>query len=118
MFLDAPHDAMGSPSRIYEIGDLFAKENIEIAYYAASFAYYRLSLMVSNNQIDRADGRLKWHVLTAMRYLALGELPLTATPSAIETACTKMLNAIWLPPKDSLKVASSAESVGQPRRFG
>lgn len=102
MFLDAPHDALGSPSRIYEISALFATRDIEIAYYTAAFAYYRLTLMLGNQQIPRTDGVLKWHALTAMRYQILGSLPLTAKPEAIRSACSRLLDRIWLSPKDSL----------------
>ena len=108
MFLDAPHDALGSPSRVYDLTELFAKDKIEIAYYTSAFAYYRLVLMAGNSQIARADGKLKWHALTAMRYLSLGRLPLAATPDAIETACKKLLDTIWQPPKDSLRAFSEA----------
>lgn len=108
MFLDAPHDALGSPSRIYDMPQLFARTGVEIAYYTAAFAFYRMILMLGNNQIARTDGRLKWHALTAMKYQALGGLPITADTAAVDKACTSLLNEIWLPPKDCLHRFSHA----------
>ena len=111
MFLDAPHDALGSPSRVYDLPDLFSKDGIEIAYYTAAFAYYRTVLMLGNNQISRKDGLLKWHTLTAMRYQVLGPLPLTASSDAIQEACNKLLAVIWQPPRDSLGAFQNAVSL-------
>lgn len=103
MFLDAPHDALGSPSRVYDLPELFARSGIEVAYYTAGFAFYRMVLMLGNNQIKRVDGGLKWHILTAMRYRMMGPIPLTADASAIERACNNLLKSIWLPPKECLE---------------
>ena len=117
MFLDAPHDALGSPSRIYDLPDLFSRSEIEIAYYTAAFSFYRMVLMLGNNQIKRVDGWLKWHVLTAMRYQVLGPIPLTADATAIDKACRGLLKSIWLPPKECLALFSDAVKLvkGVPR---
>jgi hypothetical protein len=108
MFLDAPHDALGSPRRVYELGGLYSKGAIGIAYYTAAFAYYRFVLMLGNRQLDRADGILKWHVLTALRYQTMGALPITAETRAIESACNVLLNQIWAPPKECLGLFQEA----------
>jgi hypothetical protein len=108
MFLDTPHDALGSPSRVYDLPQLFSRDGIEIAYYTAAFAYYRTVLMLGNNQISRKDGIMKWHALTAMRYQTLGALPLSAPADAIRTACDEVLALIWQPPKDSIAAFEGA----------
>lgn len=58
MFLDVPHDTLGSPGRIYDLPGLYSTSGQEIAYYTAAFCYYRLQLMLGNKQIDRSDGML------------------------------------------------------------
>lgn len=113
MFLDVPHDALGSPRRIYEQGGLFARSGIEIAYYTAAFVYYRMVLMLGNNQIPRVDGYLKWHALTALRYQMLGALPLDGSDVAVRQGCERILEHVWKAPKDSVEIYKNALRVAK-----
>jgi hypothetical protein len=113
MFLDAPHDALGSPSRLYDLKDLFTRSGIEIAYYTAAFAFYRIVLIFGNKMISRQDAILKWHALTALRYQILGRLPLTADAAAIQKACSQLLEVIWAPPERVRQNLSNGSRCGQ-----
>jgi hypothetical protein len=75
MFLDKPDLASRYPTRLTgELRDIvFKKENKEDIYYTAANALYRLNLHFSNNRIDTKYGKLKWHILMAVRYFLSAE---------------------------------------------
>ena len=74
MFLDKADIAGRYPNRL--TGDLrdsvFNKKYNEEVYYIAAYTLYRLKLLLGNKRIDPKYGKLRWHIIMAIKYLVCG----------------------------------------------
>ena len=74
MFLDKPDVASRYPNRL--TGELknvvFDRSYSEEIYHVAAYTLYRVKLLTSNGKIDPEDFKLRWHILTAIKYYILG----------------------------------------------
>lgn len=92
MFFDRPELASRYPNRLTgELQDtVFQRENIEDIYYTAAFASYRLRLHFSNKRIEPKFGKLKWHLLMAIKYPIAGEGPTATTSNKVKKLCSEI----------------------------
>ena len=92
MFLARPDLASRYPNRLTgEMRDMvFNPSYKEEIYYSSSYCLYRLLLLLSNNRIDRAYRRFRWHVLMAVRLFLEGESPALLNRGGIREACQNL----------------------------
>ena len=74
MFLDKPDIASRYPNRL--TGDLrssvFNKTYHEEIFHVAAYTLYRLKLLLGNGKIDAKFGKLRWHIIMAIKYYVCG----------------------------------------------
>jgi len=74
MFLDKPDIASRYPNRL--TGEMrsqvFNREYHEEVYHVAAYTLYRLKLLISNRKIDPRYGKLRWHIIMAIKYYVCG----------------------------------------------
>jgi hypothetical protein len=92
MFLDKPDIASRYPNRLTgEFRELvFQRRNFEETYHVAAYALYRIKLLFSNGKIDPKYGKLRWHIIMALKYYILGESLPQLTSMKIKSACEKI----------------------------
>lgn len=75
MFLDKPDIASRYPNRLTgELrGLVFQSSNVEDIYYTSAYSLYRLQLSLGNKRIDPKYGKLRWHILMAIKYYVCGD---------------------------------------------
>jgi hypothetical protein len=74
MFLDKPDIASRYPNRLTgELRDLIFNRNYsEEIYHVAAYTLYRVKLLLSNGKIDPKYGKLRWHIIMAIKYYVIG----------------------------------------------
>lgn len=74
MFLDKADVAGRYPNRLTgELRDMvFNKKHNEEVYYVAAYTLYRLKLLLGNKRIDPRYGKLRWHIIMAIKYFVCG----------------------------------------------
>lgn len=92
MFLDKPDVASRYPNRLTgELrADVFSADHQEEIYYVSAFSLYRLKLLLSNNKIDRRYGKVRWHVIMAIRYFICGESIPPLSSRKVDASCKKI----------------------------
>lgn len=95
MFLNRPELSYRYPKQMYEdLGEkIFAEDNKEIIFYAASLALYRVHLLVSNGTIPQNMRKYKWHLLALLRLIIAGKTMPTLNSRKIEPYCQKIIDA-------------------------
>ena len=95
MFLDIPHIAYMYPTQVLKqrAKNLFQEGQREHAYYTAALAMYRLELSFGNTYVESKYQPYKWHMLTLVKYLALGDTsPMNESPK-LDKSC-KVIEAL------------------------
>lgn len=96
MFLNRPELAFRYPKQMYEdLGELiFADTNKEIGFYCASYALYRIHILISNNVIPHNFRKFKWHLLPILRVVLAGtDMPGTSSRK-FEAYCQKVIDGL------------------------
>lgn len=92
MFLDRPDVASRYPNRL--TGELresvFNVNYSEEIYHVAAYTSYRIKLLLSNGKIDPRYGKLRWHILMAIKYLILGAKVSQLNSAKIVKECQKI----------------------------
>lgn len=74
MFLDKPDIASRYPNRL--TGEMkalvFDKSYYEEVYHVAAYTLYRVKLLLSNGKIEPKYGKLRWHIVMAIKYYVCG----------------------------------------------
>lgn len=96
MFLNRPELAFRYPKQMYEdLGELiFSDTNKEIGFYCASYALYRIHLLVSNNVIPHNFRRFKWHLLPLLRVILAGSEMPAPNSKKFESYCQKIIDGL------------------------
>lgn len=92
MFLDKPDIASRYPHRLTgEMRELVFKPGYkEEIFYVAAYTAYRFRMLYSNNKVDAKYGKLRWHVLMAIKYFLFGEnIPALNSPKILK-CCIKI----------------------------
>lgn len=92
MFLDKPDIASRYPNRLTgEFRELvFDRSYNEETYHVSAYALYRLKLLLSNGKIDPKYGKLRWHILMAIKYYVLGGAVPNLNSNKIKAACSEI----------------------------
>lgn len=92
MFLDKPDIASRYPNRLTgEMRDLvFSRDYSEEIYHVSAYALYRLKLLLSNKKMDPRYGKLRWHILMAIKYYVVGEDVPQLGSKKIASACSEI----------------------------
>jgi hypothetical protein len=92
MFLDKPDVASRYPNRL--TGELksvvFDRSYSEEIYHVAAYTLYRVKLLTSNGKIDPKYFKLRWHILTAIKYYILGGNTPQLNSGKIKNACSSI----------------------------
>jgi hypothetical protein len=92
MFLDKPDIASRYPNRLTgEFRELvFDRSNAEEPYHVSAYTLYRLKLLLGNNKIDPKYGKLRWHILMAIKYFVLGDQIPLLNSRKIKSSCDEI----------------------------
>jgi hypothetical protein len=92
MFLDKPDIASRYPNRLTgEFRELvFDRSYNEESYHVSAYTLYRLKLLLSNGKIDPKYGKLRWHILMAIKYYVLGPDIPNLSSNKIKSACAEI----------------------------
>jgi hypothetical protein len=92
MFFDRPDLASRYPNKLTsEMRDIvFRRSNFEEIYYTATFAYYRLGLLLGNQQLEAGFNKLRWHILMAIKYHLAEGASVAVTSKKIKGLCNKI----------------------------
>ncbi len=96
MFLDLPHMAARYPRRLLEqqAEEIFQESHLAEAYYAAAFTHYRMQSLFSNRVLPGNFYKYKWHLLTAVKYLIVGDTVPKVNSRKIREVAKKIVDAI------------------------
>ena len=74
MFLDKPEIASRYPNRLTAEmqKQVFDKSYNEEIFHVSAYTLYRLKLLIGNKRIDQRYGKLRWHILMAIKYWVCG----------------------------------------------
>ena len=114
MFFDKPHEAGRNPSKMIanDKRNLTNEENKEIAYYAATLALYRISILVRKGRILNSYAIYRWHILMIIKYiLCEGDLPVLTSKKKCESYCKKLIELLAKNDEECEKLFDSAVSV-------
>lgn len=105
MFLDKPDIASRYPIRLTgEMRSLvFNKCYHEESYHVAAYSLYRLKILLSNKRIDPKYGKLRWHIIMAIKYLVCGDKIPKLDSSKIKEFCKKIEQFISSGDEDTVK---------------
>ncbi|CAO4152619.1 AIPR protein [Methylorubrum extorquens] len=89
MFLDKPDIASRYPNRL--TGELraqvFNRSHNEEVFNISAYTLYRVKILISNGRIDAKFSKLRWHIITAIKYYVCGEaIPQLSSPK-IKSTC-------------------------------
>jgi hypothetical protein len=105
MFLDKPEIASRYPNRL--TGDMrsqvFNRKYQEEVYHVAAYTLYRLRLLLSNGKIDARFGKLRWHIIMAIKYFVFGADVPNMTSPKIKSTCEKIESFMSGNDDDTLK---------------
>lgn len=92
LFLDKPDVASRYPNRLTgEMRSLvFSPEYAEELFHVSAYALYRLKLLFSNQRLDGRYGKLRWHILMAVKYFVLGAKTPQLNSNKMAAACQKI----------------------------
>lgn len=104
MFLNEPHSTTRSSKRIRErLGTtIFAADHKYSPYYVVAVATYRLEQLFKTKKIDRKYRSARFHVLMALRLLAVGPDAPKPNSHDMEKYCEKLADVLWGPTANAL----------------
>lgn len=96
LFEDKPNVATRFFGTLFnEFSDKLFKDNHKlIPYYTASFTYYKLDLLFRNGKLDKKFRKIKYHLLTLIKYEIHESKGPTFESSKIEKYCEEILNIV------------------------
>lgn len=89
MFLDKPDVSSRYPNKLTKVStaNIFNRDYQEDLYYISAFTLYRIKLFISSGRIPSKYGKLRWHILMAIKYYILGKDIPEFNSKKIEACC-------------------------------
>ncbi|MFP2872596.1 AIPR family protein [Acetobacter tropicalis] len=108
MFLDKPEIASRYPNKLTKdsVDIVFNPSYNEEVYYVSAFSLYRIKMLISNGRVEAKFGKLRWHIIMAIKYYLLGEQKIHLNSRKIEEQCAKIEKFISSNEEDVVSIIS------------